>query len=399
MSKQRGLFLSLVVLGVLALLAFAAVGCGSSTTTTAAPTTTAAAATTTSAAAATTTTAAATTTTAAGGTNINGTKYTFAESNPVASNQHQMAFSYGKQEMCKLVGAAFVTADANITPAKQVADIETFIQQKVNGISSWTLDQGAATAVYKKAQDAGIHVVTENSPGDYVTTVFAQEQNVTPLAQQDAAKWFSTVYPGGKIIVVGGEPVPYILYVSQNMVDEAKAAGLTVLERQDNMQDDAAGSQKIVEALLTKYPDVQAIWCFNDRSALGASAALRAAGKTIYNAANPVAGAVMVTGMNGTQEAIDAVKSGVISATYSGDSELVGAAEMEELYRINTGQMSGSAIPTVIECPYHRIDGTNVANAVYPLQNTIQLNILDTLMSHGTDPASLDDFNAFVKTL
>ena len=370
-------------------------GCGSSTTTTTA------ASTGTTASATTDTTAATTGTTAAaqGGTTVTGTKYTFAESNPVASNQHQMAFSYGKSEMSKLVGATFITADANITPAKQVADIETFIQQKVDGISSWTLDQGAATAVYKKAQDAGIPVVTENSPGSYVTTVFAQEQNVTPKAQEDAAAWFSKVYPGGKILVIGGEPVPYILYVSHNMEVAAKAAGLTVLERQDNMQDDAAGSQKIVESLLTKYPDVQAIWCFNDRSALGASAALRAAGKKIYNEASPEAGAVIVTGMNGTQEAIDGVKAGVISATYSGDSELVGAAEIEMLYRIKTGEIAKDKIPTVVVCPYHRIDGSNVGQAVYPLQDKIQLNVLDKFLNYSTDPAAINDFLAFVKTL
>ena len=172
-----------------------------------------------------------------------------------------------------------------------------------------------------------------------------------------------------------------------------------VLERQDNMQDDAAGSQKIVESLLTKYPDVQAIWCFNDRSALGASAALRAAGKKIYNAAYPEAGAVMVTGMNGTQEAIEAVKSGVISATYSGDSELVGAAEIEELYRIKTGQMPKDQIPTVIVCPYHRIDGTNVSQSTMPLETPIELGILDKFLNYSTDPAAIDDFMAFVKTL
>ena len=128
----------LLVLGIVALLVVgvALVGCGGGdeTTTTAAPTVT------TATGADTTTAPSSDTTAAAGGTNVTGTKYTFAESNPVASNQHQMAFSYGKKEMCKLLGADFVTADANITPAKQVADIETFIQQKVDGISS--LDPG-----------------------------------------------------------------------------------------------------------------------------------------------------------------------------------------------------------------------------------------------------------------
>lgn len=337
-----------------------------------------------------------TTTTAAG------QSFTFAESNPVASNQHQMAFEYGKREMCKLLGAEFITADANITPSKQVADIETFIQQGADGITSWTLDQGAATAVYKKAQDAGIPVVTENSPGDFVTATFVQEQNTSRMAQKDAAEWFSSVYPGGKIFIVGGEPVPYILYVTKNMEEEAAAAGLEVLARQDNMTDQASGAQQIVQELLTKFPDVQAVWCFNDRSALGASAALRAAGKEIYDAADPKPGAVIVTGMNGTQEAIEAVRAGIVSATYSGDSELVGAGEIELLYRIVAGEIAKEDVPPTIVCPYHRIDNTIAPTASFPLETVIELGILDSFLEYTASVDAenyLNDFFEFLDNL
>ncbi|NCU33271.1 MAG: sugar ABC transporter substrate-binding protein, partial [Candidatus Moranbacteria bacterium] len=108
-----------------------------------------------------------------------GQKFKFAESNPVGSNQHQMAFNYGKHQMCKILGAEFISADANLSASKQIADIDTFILQKVNGITSWTLDQGAATAVYQRANIRGIPLVTENSPGNFVNTVFVQEQNMT----------------------------------------------------------------------------------------------------------------------------------------------------------------------------------------------------------------------------
>jgi ribose transport system substrate-binding protein len=328
-----------------------------------------------------------------------GDDYKFAESNPVASNQHQMAFNYGKQEMCKLVGAKFISADANLSPGKQVADIDTFILQKVNGVTSWTLDQGAATAVYQRANNAGIPVVTENSPGDFVNTVFVQEQNVTRKAQEDAAKLIAGVYPGAKILVVGGPPVPYILYVTRNMEIAAKGAGLKVLSRQDNLTDQADGAQVIVQDLLTKYPDVDAIWCFNDRSALGASAVVRSLGKKVYNIAKPKDGGIIVTGMNGTQEALEAVEAGVLTATYGGDSELVGAAEIEILYRVASGKTAIKDMPSVIVCPYTRWDGSNLSKVVYPLKRKIELGILDKFINYSTDPATIDDFLEFVKTL
>jgi ribose transport system substrate-binding protein len=334
-----------------------------------------------------------------GGVAIAADKYKFAESNPVASNQHQMAFHYGKEQMCKLVGAEFLSADANLSPSKQVADIDTFIQQKVNGVSSWTLDQGAATAVYQRAQNAGVSIVTENSPGQYVSTVFAQEQNVTRKAQEDAAKFMATIYPGGKLIIVGGEPVPYILYVTRNMEIAAKEAGLTVVKRQDNLTDQADGAHVIVQDLLTKYPDVNAVWCFNDRSALGVSAAIRAAGKKVYNTAKPLEGGVIITGMNGTQEALEAVKAGVITATYEGQSEKVGAAEIELMYRVASGKMAAKDMPSVIVCPYKRWDGATIDKAVYPLQRKIEVGVLDEFINYNTDPNEIKDFLDFVKTL
>jgi ribose transport system substrate-binding protein len=325
--------------------------------------------------------------------------YKFAESNPVASNQHQMAFNYGKKAMCKLVSADFVSADANLSPAKQIADIETFIQQKVDGITSWTLDQGAATAVYEKAQKAGIPVVTENSPGSHINTVFVQEQNVTQKAQEDAAKLIASVYPGGRLLIVGGEPVPYILYVTRNMEIAGDKAGLNVLNRMDNLTDQAHGAHVIVQDLLTKYPDVDAIWCFNDRSALGASSAVRARGKKIYDMSKPEEGGIIITGMNGTQEALEAVQAGVLTATYGGQSEKVGAAEIELLYRVASGKMAKEDMPPVIVCPYKRWDGTNIQGVKYPLERKIELGILDEFLNYSTDPTTIDHFMDFVKTL
>lgn len=380
-----GIILTVLLLGVVAL---AAIGCGDSATTTTAPPTTAVA-----------------------GTSATGltffdywtppagdAKLSFAECSPVASNQHQMAFTYGKQEMAKLYGADFTVTDANLSSTKQIADLDTFIQKKVNGIVTWTLDQGAATAAYKKCQEAGIPIIGEGSPGDYVTTAFLPGFMNTKEAETDAAKWISSVYPGGKIIVVGGEPVPYIVFVANKMVEEAEAAGLTVLARQDNMTDQANGAQQIVQDLLTKYPDVQAVWCFNDRSALGASAALRAAGKKIYNAAAPEDGAVFVTGMNGTQEAIEAIRAGVMSASYAGDSEKVGAAELEELILIATGQLTKDQIPAIVVTPWHRIDGTTVDSASFPLETKIEKGIFQEFLQDN-DPSRADEFMEFLKTL
>jgi ribose transport system substrate-binding protein len=222
---------------------------------------------------------------------------------------------------------------------------------------------------------------------------------VTTKAQEDAAAFISKVYPGGKILVIGGPPVPYILYVTKNMEVAGKKAGLKVLARQDNMTDQADGAHVIVQDLLTKYPGVDAIWCFNDRSALGASAVVRSKGKNVYNTAKPKKGDIIITGMNGTQEALEAVKAGILTATYAGQSEKVGAAEIELLYRVASGKMKKEDMPSVVVCPFKRWDGTNVDKVAYPLDQKIEKGVLDEFLNYSTDPKTIDHFLKFVNEL
>ena len=190
------------------------------------------------------------------------------------------------------------------------------------------------------------------------------------------------------------------MFVTQAMMEEAPAHGLTVLQRQDNMTDQASGAQQIVQDMLAKYPDVQAVWCFNDRSALGAAAAVKGAGLKIYNAAKPEAGAVIVTGMNGTQEALEAVREGVITATYGSNSETIGAATIEELYGLWTGELKAGTpqVPSVIVTDWYRWDGKTVVNATNPLETKIEPGYYEAFVK-ANDPTRGDEFIAFSKAL
>jgi ribose transport system substrate-binding protein len=375
-------FRSIVAVVAVLLVAVAIAGCGGTTTTTAP--------------AGTETTGAATETTTAPGT---GEKLVFAECSPVASNQHQMAFAYGRAQMAKNLGVEFFATDANLSSAKQVADIDSFILRKVNGIMTATLDPGAATQAYKKAQDAGIPVLISESVGDFVTTAWLPAFMNTREAETDFAQLVASIYPGGNILVVGGEAVPYIMFVAKAMEEEAAKAGLKVLQRQDNLSDQASGAQVIVQDMLTKFKDVQAIYCFNDRSALGAAAAVKAAGLEVYNMADPKEGAVLICGMNATQEALEAIKGGVITCTYGANSETVGAAMLEQLYLLATGKLKAEEVPPIVVTPWFRWDGINVDEAVDPLKREIKNGGYYDEFIKSNEPSKADEFIEFCKTL
>src|SRR5205823_14835368 len=70
----------------------------------------------------------------------------------------------------------------------------------------------------------------------------------------------SDLVPKGKVIAIGGPPVPAITNYTNCFLKAAKTDGLSIVGKQYNVKDTAATAQPIVQDLLTKHPDVNAIW-------------------------------------------------------------------------------------------------------------------------------------------
>ncbi len=380
MNKKIWSIVLLVALVAVVAISAVLAGCGGATTTTTAAVQTTGAPSDQTTAGSDTTAA----TTASGG------GYTFARVSPIASNQVIVQFDTQLKKTAEQLGDKVTISDANLSADKQVADLDTFISMKVNGISTASLGPASVLA-YQRVLKAGIPLITEISPGPSQTTGFVVDCYQTPDKQADAAKYIADRIPGAKILVIGGEPVPYITYITKNMLKAAPAAGLTVLEHQDNLKDVASNAQTIVQDLLTKYPDVQAIWCFNEPSALGAAAAVKSAGKTIWNEAGDKKG-IIITATNGSPEGIEGVKAGMITMTYDGLWTEMGAGVAEELDRLASGQMKLADAPKIVMLKSVRYDGTNIGTWIDPAQRTFEKGFLDTLMQGGTDEALISDF-------
>ena len=101
------------------------------------------------------------------------------------------------------------------------------------------------------------------------------------------AEKIAELKPHAKTIVIGLEVAESTKEISDCFIQEAKKAGLDIINETNNEADNASGSQKVFEPLLTKYPEVEAVFNYNDESAMGVSAALLAAGKTIATVEEP----------------------------------------------------------------------------------------------------------------
>jgi ribose transport system substrate-binding protein len=248
---------------------------------------------------------------------------------PVAAQPGQQQINQGLEQASKELGWSESVLDSALSAEKQVSNVESAINQGAAAIASWTLDPNAVAGAYEQAQSKNIPIIGMNSKGTGVTSSIWWEVQLCEPGGPEAitAEKIAEMKPHAKTIVIGLEVAESTKELSDCFVQEAKKLGLDIINETNNEADNASGSQKVFEPLLTKYPEVEAVFNYNDESAMGVSAALLAAGKTIATVENPEG--VIVTGSNGDKDAIEAVEEGRLSWTWDPDNLASGFAAVK----------------------------------------------------------------------
>jgi ribose transport system substrate-binding protein len=320
---------SSAAVALLSALALAACGSSSSNSSSSSSSSSAPASTATSAASGSTGTTAATSSASGAVSNDGSEKVSYSD--PTGAQVGQQQIFQGFKQGAGEIGWSASQIDAALSSTKQVSDIATMLNEKQNGIASWTLDQGAAQGAYESAAKAGVPVIGINSTGAGIKTTVWWQINTcganSPIYQ--TAQYIVKAFPHAKALVIGGPPVPSIEAYVACFKQAAKKYGIDIEAEQNNTNDTASAAQPIVAALLTKYPSTQVIWSYNDDSALGASAALAAAGKSVWTGSGT--SAVMDLGQNGDADAITAIKQGRETATWDPNNVASGLALVKAL--------------------------------------------------------------------
>lgn len=245
---------------------------------------------------------------------------------PIAAQPGQQLINSAIEAAAKEKGWQYRVLDANLSADRQVSHVDTLLNLGAKAIGSWSLDANAVAGAYERANAQGVPVIGVNSVGQGVTNTVWWEVNTCnaggPYEQQ--AKWIADKIPGAKVIVFGGPPVESIMMNTKCFTEAAKAAGLDVVDRVDNTKDSTANAATLASDQLIRFPDVQVFWAYNDSSALGISAAVIAAGKSIYSGSKT--DGVMIFGINGDNDAIAAVREGRLTGTWDPDASATGFA-------------------------------------------------------------------------
>lgn len=224
---------------------------------------------------------------------------------------------------------------------EQVAIFENAIQMKVDAIGICVIDQNAVIEQVNKAEAAGIPVaaLSTDIPGSN-RSVFAGQDNKV-VAQQAAEMAIMKNGGKGNYIILSG--------IAGNYISEERDAGYAaaiaahpeakLLDKQPsnfNRKDGMA----VMENMLQKYGsgEIQGVFTVNDEAALGALQAIQAAGRESE---------ITIVGIDGNEDAANAVKSRLMYVTAADDPWMKGYVAVYNLVYKITGDSKFQEKPTV----------------------------------------------------
>jgi len=181
-------------------------------------------------------------------------------------------------------GVETVVLDAGGDVARQIAQVQDLIQQKVNAIIIWPTNGKAVVPAVRKAQAAGIPVIVTNSniapEGAEFIASFSGPNNIQQGASA-AELMCEALGNKGQIVQISGQP-GYTTAIERQKGFEDRLAeacpDVKILETQPGDWN-REKSQRVMEAFLVKYDKIDGVYSGDDNMGVGALNAAKAAGR------------------------------------------------------------------------------------------------------------------------
>ncbi len=203
------------------------------------------------------------------------------------------------------LGATIVFADAQNDSAKQTADVENFVAQKVDAILISPMTVDSLVPAIEAAVKAGIPVATvDRKSNSDAVLVHVGADNVQ--GGRAAAKYIiDKLGNKGSVIELEGTPGASAAVDRKKGFDEVIKKSNVKLLVSENGDFNRAKGQNVMESLVQKFPKFDAVFGANDEMIIGAVEALSAAG---------IKGKVTI-GFDATPDAFTYMKEGKLGAT------------------------------------------------------------------------------------
>lgn len=205
---------------------------------------------------------------------------TFSDlSNPVWAELVKEAQSYGSD---KNVEVTYV--DAKNDAAKQITQIEDFVQNGMNAIIVCAVDASTLKDATQKAMDAGVKIVAytqhlDNYDSEYVLNAY----QVGQMCGKAAAKWINKNFKPTETVEWGLMDLPRFpeIITRANGIKDAVAKNAPNAKLvATNFADTAADGIKNAENFLQAHPNMKMIACIGGGGSVGGNEGVKQFGKT-----------------------------------------------------------------------------------------------------------------------
>ncbi|HJV17330.1 MAG TPA: substrate-binding domain-containing protein [Bacillales bacterium] len=239
------------------------------------------------------------------------------------NNPYFVAMKKSLDEQAQIEGFKDTVVGADLDLSKQQAQIEDFIQKKVDLIIVNAVDSKGIAGAVQEAVQAHIPVIAVDVTADGGSTATVMSDNFTAgkLAGEYLAKRLNG---NGNVVIVNGTPISSIFDRVDGFKEALKAyPNIKIISEDQNGKLSRDESNKVMENLLTAHPkgQINAVFGVNDPTAIGAYLAAKSANRN----------EIFFVGVDGSQAAVDILKKdntfGETSAQHP-DQEIVKAVEL-----------------------------------------------------------------------
>lgn len=232
------------------------------------------------------------------------------------TNPYFQSVRVGADKAAAAMGAKtqhYVPTKADSIP-EQLSQVEDVIAKKPNAVVFIPVDYRAMAPGVEKMNAANIPIVniTDRTPSGKIVSFVGNDDY--KIGYETAKKLLEALNGKGNIIIMEGVKGSISSADRVRGFNEAvkENKGIKVLTSQPGNYQRLTALQ-VMENLIQTYPQIDGVLAANDSMAIGVIEAMEGANKK-----------TLVVGLNGTQEAVEAIKKGTLLASGSADPFLQG---------------------------------------------------------------------------
>lgn len=253
------------------------------------------------------------------------------------NNQFFVSLAEGAEEAAEKAGVKLAVADAGDDSAKQQNDIEDLISRNVSVLIVNPVDSDAVAPAVQNAVSLGIKVISVDRVVNGVDVDCQIASDNVAGAKVATEYLIEQIGEGAKVAELQGVPGASATIDRGAGFHEAADEVLDVAASQSANFERAEG-MSVMENILQSEPELKGVFAHNDEMALGALQAIAASKKDIK-----------VVGFDATDDAVNEVKAGKMTATVAQKPELMGETAILTAIKLIAGEEVEKSLPVEVE--------------------------------------------------